>query len=75
MLGLINGTFVSTWHVDDHDDHYVEASSSAESDDVLLVARCSREVVAVVMQDVTTMLTFIENSLSNLAAKSRSESP
>jgi hypothetical protein len=64
-----DGTVEFTWRVDDCDDRYVRATSSAHSDDYVLVSRDLRVVDACVLQECWEIFDWVSSHLSSMAEK------
>jgi hypothetical protein len=68
-LHHLNGTTSATWHVDDDDDRCVTLSSSAGSEDYLLVMRDLAVAAAVVLREPRDVLVWVRTCLDVMSAR------
>jgi len=65
--GHINGKTTFTWHVDNNNDRFVEATDSINSDDIMLIARDRTVFTAAVLGNVGDAVSWVETELRKLA--------
>jgi hypothetical protein len=65
-----DGTVEFTWRVDDCDDRYVRATSSAYGDDYVLVSRDRRVVDACVLQECWEIFDWVSSHLAGMVKAS-----
>lgn len=70
LVARHDGTSELTWHVDDCDDRYVRATSSARGGDHVLVCRDLRAVESVVLGDRAEIFDWVSSHLVGLARSS-----
>lgn len=58
-----------TWHVDNNDDRFVEATDSMRGNEVLLVWRDRDWAYAVVLRDLKDIVKWISDSVKGLASR------